>query len=221
LVSELQQRLRSLLLSFDERRRRPNEIHVSDLTSCLRKAWFTLRFNASPEPTPAQVLGKLLHRVLRHVLSADELFKEAQFEVECSAPIEGCPGWVLRGKADVATSEAIYEFKFTKGLGFNKAHPAYFAQASAYAFMLKRAKAFLVLVDRETLGVQVLEAEPDADLWNNMLAEARILVESLGEDEIPSLNSPRLGDWECGSCPFRVICVNLKEGAPVGPSQPV
>ena len=216
-MSELQQRIRSLFFSFRERRRTPNEIYVSDLTGCFRKAWFAVKFNASPAPSPAMVSGKLLHHVLRDVLPGDELFRGAEFEVECSVPVEGCSGWVLKGKADVATVDAVFEFKFTRGLEYNRAHPAYYAQVSAYAFMLGKTKAYLCLVDRESWDVQVLEAEPDVDLWNSMQAEAKLLVECLGKDEVPKLNSPRLGDWECENCPWRVICVNLKEAQAVEP----
>jgi hypothetical protein len=157
------------------------------------------------------VSGKLLHHVLRDVLPGDEVFRDAGFEVECSVPVEGCPGWVLKGKADVVTVDGVYEFKFMRGLEFNRASPAYYAQVSAYAFMLGKVKAYLCLVDRESWDIQVLEAEPDVDLWSNMQAEARLLVESLSRDEVPKLNSPRLGEWECENCAFHVVCKNLKE----------
>jgi CRISPR-associated exonuclease Cas4 len=206
---ELAEKLHILFFSFDERIRRPNEIYVSDLTSCFRRTWFTLRFDANPKPNPVQVLGKMLHYVLKDVLSADELFRDAKFEVECSAPIEGCQGWLLKGKADVVTSEAIYEFKFTKGEAFNKANPTYYAQVSAYCKMLNKAKGYLILVDRDKFIFNVLEASPDEDLWRNLLEEAKLLVEALAKDEIPTLNSPRF-EWECKSCVWNVVCRSLK-----------
>jgi CRISPR-associated exonuclease Cas4 len=209
---ELAQRLQYLLFSFEERRRSPNEIYVSDLTSCFRRAWFTLRFNAEPKPSGAMVAGKLLHHALKDVLGG--AFNDAQFEAECSYPLGG--GWLLVGKADMVTAGEVYEFKFTKGEAFNQAHPAYYAQVSAYCKMLNKAKGYLILVDRDKFTFNVLEASPDEDLWRNMLEEAKLLVEALAKDEIPTLNSPRF-EWECKSCVWNVVCRNLKtEAKPIG-----
>jgi CRISPR/Cas system-associated exonuclease Cas4 (RecB family) len=209
---ELAQRLQYLLFSFKEHRRSPSEVYVSDLTSCFRRAWLTLRFNAEPKPSGAMVVGKLLHHALKDVLGG--AFNDAQFEVECSYPLGG--GWLLVGKADMVTAGEVYEFKFTKGEAFNQANPAYYAQVSAYCKMLNKAKGYLILVDRDKFTFNVLEASPDEDLWGNMLEEAKLLIEALAKDEIPTLNSPRF-EWECKSCAWNAVCRNLKtEAKPIG-----
>ena len=50
-MMELVSKLHSLFFSFKERARSSNEVYVSDLTACFRRAWFTIRFNAQPSPT--------------------------------------------------------------------------------------------------------------------------------------------------------------------------
>jgi hypothetical protein len=166
-------------------------------------------------------IGRLLHAVLQPVLSHDgEFMTNASFEVECRHDLGG--GWVLKGKADMVTYEAVYEFKFTRGAGFNKAEPIYLAQVSAYCFMTAKVKGYLVLVDRDSFEVRVFEVEPDEDLWNNMLQEAKVLIECVSRGEPPTLNSPRMG-YECKHCVWSIVCSVPREVKPeVGqPGQPV
>jgi len=214
---DLAEHIKSLFFSFGEHERKPNEIYVSDLCSCLRKAWFELRFNANPKPSGPMVAGKLFHALLKQVLEGDELFKNAEFEVECKEELGS--GWVLKGRADVVAGDTVYEFKFTRGLNFNKAHPNYYMQVGAYCFMLGKPKGCLVLVDRESFDTQVLESEPDDDLWSNLKEEAKLLVSMVEKGEVPTLNSPRF-DFECKNCLWDVICSKMNLGVkPVEPGK--
>jgi hypothetical protein len=200
-LSELAERIKELFFTFQERPREPKTIYVTDLTGCLRRAFYEIYFRANPPPTGPMVAGRLLHAVLQPVLS--QFMVGAGFEVECSHDLGG--GWTLKGKADVVTSEAVYEFKFTRGVGFNKAEPAYMAQVSAYCFMMGRVEGYLVLVDRDSFDVRVFSVEPDEDLWNNMLQEAKVLVDCVQRGEVPTLNSPRMG-YECKHCVWSIVC---------------
>jgi hypothetical protein len=222
-LSELAERVRELFTGYAERPREPKTIYVTDLTGCLRKAFYEIYFRANPPPTGPMVAGRLLHGMLGEVLLRDEEFGgDAEFEVSCVEELDG--GWRLKGKADVVGSEAVYEFKFTRGIHFNRAEPAYVAQVSAYCFMLGKTKGYLVLVDRDSFDVKVFEVEPDEDLWRNMVQEAKVLVECVGRAEAPTLNSPRMG-FECKNCVWRIVCdLSKKVGEVKGevePGQPV
>ena len=193
--------IKELFFTFAEREREPKTIYVTDLTGCLRAAFYELYFRANPLPTPPMVLGRLLHAVLKDVLVKE--FADAEYEKRCEYVLG--EGWKLVGRADIVTGDAVYEFKFTRGLGFNKAEPAYAAQVSAYCFMLGKSVGYLVDVDRDTFDVQVLEVKPDEDLWKNMLNEASVLIDSVRKGEPPTLNSPRFG-FECKQCAWRIVC---------------
>ena len=205
----LARRLRDLFFTYSERERRPNEVYVTDLTQCFRRSWFELRYRARPRPSPQMVLGRMLHDVLELVLARDPSFASGRFEVECSHDLGN--GWVLRGRADLVTDDAVYEFKFVRAPDYNRAKVVYVAQVSAYCFMLGRVVGYLVLVDRERLDVSALKLEPDEDLWRNVLDRARLLIESL-EGDVPVIDSP-LWSWECGHCDFRVLCRRMEGGA--------
>jgi CRISPR/Cas system-associated exonuclease Cas4 (RecB family) len=205
---EIAQKIKSLFLNFDKKEREDSTIYVSDLTSCMRRAFFNIHFNAQPKPTPAMLQGKLFHVALEKVLKSDDDFADAEFEVECSHDLGN--GWKLRGRADVVTDEAVYEFKFTKGTKYNQASTMYFAQLSAYLRMIQRPKGYLVLVDRETFNVDVLEVSEAEDLWNTVLQDANILIDHLQRGSIPIYKSP-LADFECRHCAWSIICSNLRE----------
>ena len=150
----------------------------------------------------------MLHDVLELVLSRDPSFAGARFEVECGHDLGN--GWVLKGRADLVTDDAVYEFKFTRAPDYNRAKVVYAAQVSAYCFMLGRVVGYLVLVDREKLDVRVLRMEPDEDLWRNMVDRAKLLIDSL-EGDVPTIDSP-LFSYECDHCDFRVLCKRMEGG---------
>jgi hypothetical protein len=87
------------------------------------------------------------------------------------------------------------------------------AQVSAYCFMSGRGRGYLVLVDRDSFDVRVLEVEPDEDLWRSMLEEAKLLVECVAKGEPPTLNSPRMG-YECRHCVWSIVCGIPREAKP-------
>jgi CRISPR/Cas system-associated exonuclease Cas4 (RecB family) len=206
-MNEIAQKIKFLFLNFDKREREDSTIYVSDLTSCMRRAFFNIHFNAQPKPTAPMLQGKLFHVALEKVLKSDDCFADAEFEVECSHDLGN--GWTLKGRADVVTDVAIFEFKFTKGTRYNQASTMYFAQLSAYLKMIGKQRGYLVLVDRETFNVDVLEVSEIDDLWNAVLQDANILIDHLQRGSIPIYKSP-LFSWECQHCSWNIVCSNLK-----------
>jgi len=62
---EIAQRIKSIFLNFDRREREDSTIYVSDLTSCMRRAFFNIYFNAQPRANACDAPGKALPRRLR------------------------------------------------------------------------------------------------------------------------------------------------------------
>jgi len=195
-----------IVLHSDDRVRGPNEVFVTDLIQCFRRSWFEMKFRARPRPTPVMVLGRLLHDALPGLFFGSKRFLGARWEVECSHDLGN--GWALKGRADCVTEDAVIEFKFTREPEFNPAKAMYYAQVSAYCFMLGKVKGYLVLIDRNSMKVKAYPCEPDEDVWKNMLDRARLLIDSL-EGDVPVNDSP-LFEWECKHCPWSVICSKLK-----------
>ena len=197
--SRLEALIRRALTTYDVRPRNPGDIYVTEVTNCLRRAFFNIVFNAHPLPrdSSAVLIGKALHELLPKVLG--NVFRGAEYEVPVEHSIGG--GWVLRGRIDMLHDNVVYEFKF--GNPETEAKPLYIMQANAYANMVGADRYWLVIIDRRRLIVEAIPGARDERLWEETLRRVNLLISSIKKD-IP----PRGPDvpWECDNCPYNIIC---------------
>jgi len=196
--SRLEALIRRALTTYDLRPRNPGDIYVTEVTNCLRKAFFNIVFNAHPITANSSVLiGKALHELLPKVLG--NTFRGAEYEVPVEHSLGG--GWVLKGRIDMLHDNVVYEFKF--GNPETDAKPMYIMQANAYAKMVGAEMYWLIIVDKRRLVVEATPGYPDEKLWQETLHRANILISSI-KKELP----PRGPDvaWECDNCPYNIIC---------------
>jgi len=103
-------------------------IHVTDLTGCLRKAWFT-KTTTAPEYVHAnlyRLIGNIAHSVL------ENHGEESEAEVEVKA-------MGLEGKMDVYRNGRIIDFKSTRWLTPSKLpYGSHELQVNIYAEMLRQ-----------------------------------------------------------------------------------
>ena len=103
-------------------------IHVTDLTGCLRKAWYT-KTTTAPEYIHAQMyrlIGNIAHSVLEHAGDGDE----AEIPVYALG---------LEGKMDVYRDGRIIDFKSTRWLTPSKLpYGSHELQVNIYAEMLRQ-----------------------------------------------------------------------------------
>jgi len=174
---------------------------------CLRKAFFTIRFNSKPPFSENQKYGKELHTNAAPKIMKDIIKEEHyQLEVPCSYSIDG---WTVRGRADAVSTDAVYEFKFTGNV-----HSAPFAsaamQTAAYCKMLHRKRCYVVFVDRnDTSNVNICNVSNVEKKWDSFLGRAEALVHHLQCDEIPDIHSPTF-HWECKNCQWKIVCARLR-----------
>ena len=203
-MTDLAEEIKQSFFKLLERPRTPKSIHVSALPFCLRKEFFSIRFNASPEPVPAMVAGKINHLAIKYL---DFFNPGDRFEVELIHELKD--GYRLSGRADVITSEGyVYEFKFTKRLDSEELDPLYFAQANAYAYMANCAYFTVVKVHRDRYDVKTLAGETDEGAFNALKQRAIQLIDCLEQNVIPQ--GPEL-EWECKNCVYNIVCSNLKD----------
>ncbi len=204
MMMTIEEQIKQSFFNLLERPRTPKSIHVSALPFCLRKEFFSIRFNASPTPVPAMIAGKINHLAIEHL----DFFKGtvAYFEQELRHELKD--EYTLSGKADAILDDAIFEFKFTKRLDSEELDPLYFAQANAYACMAGCKLFYLVKVHRDTYDVKVLQGDADESAFDMLKQRALQLIDCLEESVIPE--GPEL-EWECNRCVYNIICFNLKE----------
>jgi len=178
-----------------------NVIFISDIaysTICFRKSFFNSYYRPRfPPDTREAIQGKELHRSLQ------DLFPDASFEVECQHELNG---WVIKGKADIVTANAVYEYKFLKSLD-SPVIPAYKIQAAAYSKSLGKSECYLVLVNRKNQESKKIPVKVDL-YWKLFLKHASNLIEHLSTGKIPKQDCPRFF-WACRNCIWRIICSEL------------
>ena len=205
----------------DHRGRYPNELWVTHLTGCMRRAFFSIRFNADPVRSGDAILGRILHYVSKEVLDphlakllGDDFVLEWEKDVSYQFETPDGDPWLIKGRADLVVYDPngnayeVWEFKFTSHERFNQAIPIYVGQANAYAVMSGAHFARLVLVNRNTFAVRSISMSADESGFKHLVERAQNLVDCLRKDTVPV--GPEL-DWECKFCPFSLICVKARE----------
>ncbi|MHC1594541.1 MAG: CRISPR-associated protein Cas4 [Methanotrichaceae archaeon] len=200
--------VKKAFFQYGYRPRQPNEIWVTEIVACMRRAFFGVYFNAVPVLNVGRVVvGRLLHEMLPKVLGG--LFDSERYDWEKDVSVDLGGGYRLVGRVDaISVSDGtVFEFKFTR-LGAQKAHPLYMAQANTYSGIVGSRRYYLVLIDRERFDVEVVEGEFDEDAYKAVLDRCREVIRCIEEGRIP----PKAEfDWLCKGCPYNVICSNLRE----------
>jgi CRISPR/Cas system-associated exonuclease Cas4 (RecB family) len=174
------------------------EIYVTDVTKCLKKAYYSIL--RPKEIAPQAISGRLLHEAFaRNLQQSLPLF----FEVGFAFGLEN--GWVLRGRCDAIAGDAVYEFKFTRSIGKAKENAGYYLQLQLYCYAFRAKKGYLVLIDRETFDMEFVEIQPDIYVAEKLIEDAKYLCECLEKREIPKKLSPRF-DGECEFCDYVELC---------------
>lgn len=116
------------MLNRDEEESRQNEIHVTDLTGCLRRSYYTKRFPMPefPHETLARFLGVGFHKIVE---GSDDV-------MESELPLKYGD---LVGTADVVYKNGtVVDFKFSRWLKIDYLpNSSHIMQVNIYAHMLR------------------------------------------------------------------------------------
>ncbi len=189
----------------EERRRRyePDVLHVSEVTGCLRKAWFERRYGRV-EAHPRNIiyaLGNGIHEALeRHLVK-----KGWQAEVEC---ILDLGDFKLTGHADLYDPETgtLLELKTCSNLP-EEPFRAHVMQANAYTYMLHASAAYIVYIEKQG-RVQVFRLHWNSVLWRELLERAKLLHNAIAENRPPRAERSPL----CKHCPYQFRCMFMGGG---------
>jgi len=187
------------ILNETRRKRDEKEIYVTDVTKCLRRAYFSI-VRPPIYPSPQMVIGRLLHDAFERLL---QKYIQAFFEVSFGFGLGN--GWVLKGRCDMLIGDEVYEFKFVRSINKAKENAGYYLQVQFYCYGFRAKRGFLVLIDRETLDMEFVEVSPDAYVAERMIEDAKYLCECLEKKVVPERLSPRFEN-ECQFCDFFESC---------------
>lgn len=116
------------LLNDHEQEKRKTEIHVTDITGCLRKAWYD-KIDPTPE-APHESLARSLGTVIHSALEGNDEYLQSELPIERDG---------LMGTADIVYNNGrIVDFKTTRWLNPSKMpYGSHEMQVNIYAWMLR------------------------------------------------------------------------------------
>ncbi|MCB2146606.1 MAG: PD-(D/E)XK nuclease family protein [Deltaproteobacteria bacterium] len=116
------------LINDEEKEKRQNEIHVTDVTGCLRRAWYD-KCDPTPEG-PHENLARALGSVVHKALEGDDDFLMSEMPIKRGE---------LQGTADIVYKNGtILDFKTTRWLSPEKLpYGSHELQVNIYAWMLR------------------------------------------------------------------------------------
>jgi len=169
---------------YDEKRRK-GIVLATDLTMCPLKRRFLIRYPIIYSPSPAMIVGSLVHLGLEAHLAGTT---GGTAEVTMSRRIDGT---TIEGTIDVLTGDTVYEIKSGRDHKGPEPSEHHVLQTRIYMWLSGRRRGRIVYATMNRLCEYDVE-DPCTD------DEIRLLLKS---DAAPRW------EWECrGYCPFSVIC---------------
>lgn len=180
------------------RQYRPNVIHVSEVTGCLRRAWYERRYGLA-EAHPRFIvyaIGNGVHEALQDYLAR----RGWQAEVELSVRVQG---FKLAGHADLYDPERniVVELKTTSRLP-ERPYSSHLHQLNAYLYMLRTRVGYVVYIQKRDGLVAVHRHRWDPQLWRHVVERAKQLHKAIAEGRPPR---PEPGPL-CSYCPHNWRC---------------
>jgi len=164
--------------------REDNEIHVTELCQCRKKAEFFDKFPEMFTINPPVLVGRFVHVGLQQFLK-DQY--DASIEVEFKKELGNC---IIVGQVDAIMKDWIIEIKYAQDVYNNEPYEHHVLQCKLYLWLTDMDKAKLIYITPKRLLEFDITERPSDD-------EVYFLYDSWP--------SPKY-DWECSYCPFNQIC---------------
>ena len=177
-------------------------LYVTDILRCPLKLRYEQAYpelSAKEVFIPAGILGELVHIGLESLLHLilPESHVETEVEVERQLSIDN-QSIRLKGRIDALVTrngfKEVVEIK-TGRSDFSIPHERHILQARIYAWMVEAGKACVLYITPDRIAEYVEEPLTE-DVVANMVKQA-----------LSGVQAP-LYEWECGYCPYSVLCSN-------------
>jgi hypothetical protein len=192
--------------------------HVTDLTGCLRKAWY-YRHHQAREGMDLQgksrvLLGHTVHRLLEMADVKD--IKTEQYLFDSAIPIQGTADALGRAEWHDGLWQTVYEFKTTEASSKHgpEKWPQYVEQVAGYCLMADadRGRLYPWHLRGDYKDVRTLFTAWDLEFTPSELRAWREELMRRADLVLTTSAPPPIGEhqtWECDYCPF-----HMKKGGP-------
>lgn len=176
-------------------------IHVSEVTTCLRKSWYTRKSPVKATDTVNIIMsiGNGVHSLLQEYLASKGWKSEVKVEWNFKK-------FKLVGHIDLYHPEEniVIELK-TTGKKPGKPYHSHVMQLNAYLRMISADKGYIIYISRDG-HVKVFQHNFSKRLWDKTIKRAFYLWHTLNENKIPKPEPSFL----CNYCPFKWRCIAQK-----------
>jgi CRISPR/Cas system-associated exonuclease Cas4 (RecB family) len=176
------------------------EIHVSDLTYCLRKAYFRKYANR-----------KLSEQQLIFFLDGHQRHEGLQSLVKDVEAEKTVKKYGVVGHIDLASNNPI-EIKTTRSRPRSNKPPHYFKQMAYYCLLTNSSKCSLITqyINDGLITFEDIEfSNEELDQYLKEMLDSRDRLQRAYDTLNPKL-LPFLEDWQCNHCEFISYCTKLK-----------
>ena len=174
-----------------------NIIHISEVSGCLRKAYFerkTLK-PALDVKNVVATIGNGIHWQLQELLRNEGWQSEVEVQYDLKK-------FKLMGHIDLMKEKTIIELKTTSKAP-ETPYKNHLRQVNAYLIMAKAKKAYLIYIGRNGI-IKVFNIKFDKKIWRETIKRAFHLWYCLQENRPPKPEFSGL----CSFCEFKWRCYN-------------
>lgn len=181
---------------------RDEELHVTELLYCLRKAYYRRMAEKEGEASPEKQLAQrwYLYRGIIFDEAWTSLFVRNQVRVTHRVP----NGPTIVGKIDFIENDTVWDLKTISNEYAIKEgpKPAHVKQVLFYAWVQNFSKAGLIYLHLGGVHLFELDTTPAEEVVRELEDKARKLYFALKSGDPPE----RVDTWECRYCEFKTIC---------------
>ena len=197
---------KALMRAYEEESRPQspiNEIHVSEITYCLRKAYYVRKERVTPPLEKVTVLniGRAMHLLIEKYIDSK---RNVEYEVEVKYPFREI---TVIGTIDLIVDNTIIELK-TVSRKPKEVYQHHYSQVNAYHFMLREKRkdinevAYIVYINKRNGEIYVYTVIPNLNDFMLTLLRAYQLYHHLISNEPPKPEYTYL----CNFCEYRMVC---------------
>ncbi len=175
----------------------PNVIHVSEVSGCLRKAYYARTRAITISPSNAlKLLGNSIHRAIQSVLEKKGYTTEYQVSVKFG-------DIRLVGTIDVYDLENNIPLEIkTTSKPPEEPYPNHVMQLQTYINLLRADYGYLIYISRNNGKVKVFKLRRDKKILRKAIERARTLSQALRSHQPPAPEKSPL----CYYCDFKFYC---------------
>ena len=189
-------------LAVEMQENRSDSIHVTDLTTCIRRSYYIKKhgFPMDEKMSFWLLFGQMVHQII-----APEIAKTLGGETEVRRVFEW-NGVKVYATADVLTDKYVIELKTCNRLPENP-YLSHVEQVNAYMHIFDRPIAKIVYISRTALQTRVFDYYGDWQLFIHTMQKAVVLHKHLQLGTPPPCNlPPQDRKFYCNNCPFTKKC---------------